>query len=384
MYCLHTQHLTAESKNNNLSQIVRDTGVLHSTAIKTSYLSLLARMEKFDPDEFETALYEQHSLARIKCIRRSVFVIPADMVAPFFCGTKNMLALKPKHYEPYLQMSQDEYGVVAKNITDLISGQKMSAKEIKDTLDFDKSLSGVINTMCDQGLLIRQNPTGGWKSNTVGYSLFSEVFPQVDLNLYDEFEAREIILKYYLDSYGPATIEDAVWWTGFRKTEVKKVFAGSEIAKIVVSGLEGEYFITQNRLEKLKSFSRPEKDQTALLPFLDPYIMGYKNRERYMDMAHRDYIFDKSGNGSPTILVNGRVVGIWDFQEKPGPVVKLYFFKPVEDRIMESIIPQAKQMGAFLAGQDVEIKLCTDMVPLSQRTAGSFMAPLKDSESNSY
>lgn len=376
-FCLNTQHLTGESKNNNLSQVVRDIGGLHSTLMKTAYLALLARMDNFSPGDFEKAMFEDFSLARIRCFRKTIYVLPADLLTAAFGASKNLIAIKPQHYEPYLQMTMDEYGIEAQKITKLLKGKKLSSKEIKDLLESDKKVSNIVNIMCDQGILIRLDPVSGWKGNTHNYRLLSEVFPQADLNQYDEFSAREIILKYYLDTFGPATIEDAAWWTGFRKTEVKKVFTLPEILKIVVSGLDGDYYITKNRLEKLKSFSPREKDQTALLPFLDPYIMGYKKRERYMDMTYWDYIFDRSGNAAPTILINGRVTGVWDFLEKPEPAVKVYFFNPPNDHHLESIMEQAKQIGIFLAGKEVEVQICTNMTPLNKRTAGSFMSPLK-------
>ena len=49
----------------------------------------------------------------------------------------------------------------------------------------------------------------------------------------------------------------------------------------------------------------------ALLPGLDPTIMGWKQRDWYLDPADVPLMFDRNGNGGPSIFVDGRVVGGW-------------------------------------------------------------------------
>ena len=115
-----------------------------------------------------------------------------------------------------------------------------------------------------------------------------------------------------------------------------------------------------------------------LLPRLDPYLMGYKDRDRYV--SHRDYefIFDRSGNATSTIILDGRVVGIWDIAEKPKPLLKMFIFEKSGENLVKSLISEGKKVGKFITGQDVDIVMCKDMMPLTKRTMGGFMSPLKD------
>ena len=39
---------------------------------------------------------------------------------------------------------------------------------------------------------------------------------------------------------------------------------------------------------------------------------------------------------------------------------------------------ETARMGAFLGGEATQIRRCTTMTPLTERTANSFMSPLKD------
>ena len=48
----------------------------------------------------------------------------------------------------------------------------------------------------------------------------------------------------------------------------------------------------------------------TLLPSLDPTIMGWKERDWYLN-GHADALFDRNGNAGPTIVADGRVIGAW-------------------------------------------------------------------------
>jgi hypothetical protein len=127
-------------------------------------------------------------------------------------------------------------------------------------------------------------------------------------------------------------------------------------------------------MESLRSQVIPEYPVVNILPCLDPFIMGYKDRARYRSSKHDKMIFDRSGNGTSTILVDGRIVGIWDVEE---PFVKIFYLTPVEKAVRKKIRSKVSDMGKFVAEKPLQIKMCDSMVPLPQRTAGSFMSPLK-------
>jgi len=121
-----------------------------------------------------------------------------------------------------------------------------------------------------------------------------------------------------------------------------------------------------------------EKHIINLLPSLDPYLMGYKDRERYLNPKYYNYVFDRSGNATSTILLNGEVIGVWDIAEKAEPVVKLFLFEEVRKTVLDDIHIMGRKMGKFITERKVQVKECSSMVPLTRRTAGGFMTPLRD------
>ena len=57
--------------------------------------------------------------------------------------------------------------------------------------------------------------------------------------------------------------------------------------------------------------------------------------------------------------------------------MKIFLFKKLNKDIQSLIYKNAKEIGMFLSNKEVEIKECDSMVPLTERTAGSVMTPLK-------
>ena len=103
-------------------------------------------------------------------------------------------------------------------------------------------------------------------------------------------------------------------------------------------------------------------------------MMGYRDRERYLKTEHYPFIFDRSGNATSSILVNGMVTGVWDCVETS---IRFFLFEDLESRILKKIHNEAGRIGRFMLGKTVELNECDSMIPLVKRTAGGVFSPLK-------
>ena len=80
-----------------------------------------------------------------------------------------------------------------------------------------------------------------------------------------------------------------------------------------ISDLDMNLFLLQSDIKMKEKSTHVKKKVVNLLPSLDPYIMGYKERERYfLSNNHYHYIFDRTGNATSVILDDGQIIGIWD------------------------------------------------------------------------
>jgi hypothetical protein len=170
-----------------------------------------------------------------------------------------------------------------------------------------------------------------------------------------------------------------LWWTDLGKTRLRKALEdlGEEVTTLSIKGLDGPFHLLRSELKKLVGMTPDDSPTINLLPYLDPYIMGYRERERYLKEEYRDLTFDRTGNAASAILLNGVITGVWDFEDKGEPRIKLFLFNQLPEDVLLTIEEKALRLGEFIADESVDLLVCDSMVPFSERTVGSFMSPLK-------
>ena len=105
-------------------------------------------------------------------------------------------------------------------------------------------------------------------------------------------------------------------------------------------------------------------EPVAVLPGLDPTIMGWKERGWYLG-PHRAPLFDRNGNGGPTVWVDGRAVGAWS--QRAGGEVVVRLLEPVDTPTAERVDAAAERLTAWMDGVRVIPRFPT---PLDRELAG--------------
>lgn len=375
-FVLKKQHLADDSKGGDVVRIVTDIGGLHGTSATGPFLSLFARSHSFKRENLAVAISQKKSLARMRYVRNTVYILPKDQIPVAFAATGKMAEVTSERFSKYLGITPTQYGRIANKILKILKGRGLTTREIKKKLRTSVNIAPIVNLMCDRGLLVRSLPREGWKSTQHTYFLFEDYYPDLDLSAFEEKEARKKVVEHYLLSFGPVNEQDIVWWTGFPKSQVKEILEGfgDRMSSIDIPELDSSYILHSSERELLETFEAPPHPVVNVLPALDPYMMGYKDRERYLHPKHDKMIFDRSGNATTTILVDGRVVGVWDLEE---PLAKIFYLEDIGKDMRKKVRSRVSDMGKFIAGKPVQVMVCDSMVPLPKRTAGSFMSPLK-------
>ncbi|MFX1328316.1 MAG: DNA glycosylase AlkZ-like family protein [Promethearchaeota archaeon] len=379
-FTLQKNHLIEETKCDDIIQITEDLCGLHSTGLKTSYLSLFVRSNNFKKEDLERALYINKTLGRIRGMRKTLFIQTKSMIPTVFPATFSLIEKTFEKYMEYHKISFKEYQEISKQIINLLKGRELSASAIKKELNSKINIPAIIHLMCNYGILIRTKPIKDWKDRRNEYALFNDYFPTINLEEVNQEEAIQYLIKKYIKTYGPVSENDISWWTGLTKSKVRdtiKTFEDS-LKKVKISTCKGNFLMNYSDINKLQKLTNLDKPPLLLLPELDPYPMGYKERERYVNIHNYNKIFDRSGNIAATIFLDGIVIGVWDTEEKPKPTIKFHLFDPIEKNLLEELYSKAIKIGEFYFDKKTEIKECPSMIPLTERTAGGFMSPLKN------
>ena len=206
----------------------------------------------------------------------------------------------------------------------LAGGKQLTREELFETLlkfriPVDKQRGYHILSRAGQERVICFAPPRG-KQDT--FALLDEWVPSS--KSLDRDEALVELALRYFTSRGPATVQDFAWWSGLTVSDARAGLYA--VAADLVQEKKGgkTYWLPPD----LPAVAENKRD-FYLLPGFDEYILGYKDRDDVLDPKHAQRICP-GGNGmfSPTIIVDGRVAGIWKRRfRKDGLVITPEFFE---------------------------------------------------------
>jgi len=382
-HILAKQHLTPRTAGANTDVIAEDLVGLHATGTTSPHLQLLARMTGFRRSDLDQALYHDRALARVRCMRGTVFVVTRALLPIVLAATRRSIEPPSTRYLATLGVDVNDFRRLSDRIERELerTGEALSAAELRLRTGAKTSLSGVVNLMCDQARLLRDRPVGTWKSRTFTYRRFREVFPHV--GSMDEDHAVRLLTDRYLRAHGPVTMDDLVWWSGLAHRKLQPAFKdlGDAIVKVEIDGATGEYFVHADEVSHLSRAAPAEMPTVvSLLPELDPYPMSRKSRDMIVGPEQKPYTTDRSGNVTSLIVVDGRVAGVWDISETPDPAVRIHLFDYRPAHVLDLIQDQADRVGQLWFERRVPTRAIASMAPLHTRSAGAVLSPLAETE----
>ncbi|MGH8974740.1 MAG: winged helix DNA-binding domain-containing protein, partial [Acidimicrobiia bacterium] len=219
--------------------------------------------------------------------------------------------------------------------------------------------SRVLLGLAADGHIVRGRPRGTWRGTQYRWALVESWLGAAIPELAVE-AARVELARAWLSSFGPATAADLKWWTGWTVTATRQALAGLDVVEVELEGSTGPGLVLAGDLEPVAS---PDP-WVALLPALDPTVMGWTQRDWYLG-PHRPELFDTSGNAGPTVWCDGRVVGGWAL--RPDGEVAVHLLEPVGAEAAAAVEAEAGQLHGWLGAAPVLPKFRT---PLERRLSG--------------
>lgn len=354
---------------------------LHSSDPVTVYLSAWARQAGFVREDLEHALYDERTLLRMLGMRRTMFVVPRDLAAIMQAACTE--ALLPPERRRLLRMLGEQgvatdpeawlADVETKVLQALaVHGEATATElredvvELKEQLSFGagKSYGGkvgvstrVLFMLATAGAIVRGRPRGTWLSSQYRWALTEEWVggPLPELGRAD---AQAELLRRWLGTFGPGTLVDMKWWTGWTVRDTKASLAA--VGAVEVELDDGTGWVLPDDLEP----TADPPEWVALLPSLDPTVMGWKERYWYLG-DHQTELFDRNGNAGPTVWWNGRVVGGWA-QQRDGEIA-VALLEDIGAEAAGMVATEAERLQAWLGDSRITPRFRS---PLDKRLAG--------------
>jgi hypothetical protein len=279
------------------------------------------------------------------------------MLPVVFSATNDQVVRYARPFAEYRGITPAVYARWAPRVVDALRGDPATTADLRERIEPEIDLAALVTLLTAEGVLLRDRPVGGWQDRRTAYVVLEEVLPDVRLDSVTQEAAAHELTREYVRAFGPVTSRDAAWWTGLgpKRTERALDSLGDEIVPVSVEDVEGEYLMHAADVEELEWTGTPRSPSVALLPALDPLLAGYARHAWFVSDAARPEVFDRSGNPTSVVLIDGRAAGVWDAFREPEPTVLVHTFEEPAEAIRTAVEADALSLGRFLLGPEARV-----------------------------
>jgi hypothetical protein len=308
---------------------------LHATDPGSVVLSVFARGRAVALGDVLAAMYERRTLVRWMAMRRTLFVLPRELVPTVHAAVSVPLSVTLRRHlvSTLVRKGSDppidgDVGAWLVDVEDGVeaalrargsaTGAQLSRDEprLRTAITPRAASDGVQNVtsqllaiMGTDGRMVRGTPTGAWTTRQHRWEPIEHWWPD-GLPAIPLAEAQRDLVRAWLRAFGPAPVADLEWWTGWTKAAVRSALAGLPLVEVDLDGVPG-IMLDDPRCAAELDLPSPAPVAT-LLPALDPTPMGWKQRD-WLFGIDQGPLFDRNGNLGPTIWWDGEVIGGWAF-----------------------------------------------------------------------
>ncbi|MBC2933440.1 winged helix DNA-binding domain-containing protein [Nocardioides sp. zg-1228] len=360
------RHALAPARRlDHVETVTRTMTALHATEAATVHLAVAARSEGVTPADVDAALYDHRSVVKQLAMRRTLFVFPRELLPAAWGSASARVAASERR--------RIAKAIAAGGIADdgarwldlacaavldrLAAGPASTAQLRAEVPELAGTVGGgtdkpwdrpvpvapwVLTVLGLEARAFRGRNAGHWRLNKPTWTTAEDWLGVVEPPL-DEAAGYAALVGQWLTTFGPGTAADIQWWLGSTKTAVTRALA--DVGAVEVDLDDGSTgWVHPDDVED----TGPVEPWAALLPTLDPTVMGWRGRDFYLDPAHVPFLVDTNGNAGTTAWWDGRVVGCW-VQDEMG-VVRLSLVEDVATDGRAALEHEAQRLTTWLDG----------------------------------
>ncbi|MEV2256981.1 winged helix DNA-binding domain-containing protein [Streptomyces sp. NPDC050147] len=320
-------------------------GGLQAQEPQEPFFGLWSRLRAFDPAELSDHLVRRH-VVRTHLMRRTIHLVTADDALAWRARHDTMLRQRVLGvYRGELDGTDlDELAAAGRAV--MADGEPRSMTQLARALaerwpePGPRALGEMLMAVVP---MVQSPPRGLWrtKAGVRNAPLAAWLKREIDpLPAEGCDPVGQALLRRYLAAFGPAASADLRAWCGL---------AGLPAA---VAALRDELITFRDErgreLLDLPDAPRPDPDTPApvrFLPAFDNAILGYQDRTRIIDDAHRGL----SVAGARVVLVDGRVAATWTVEADTVTVAPL---GPFTRAVRTAVTEEGQTLAAFLSDNE--------------------------------
>lgn len=334
-------HLTRTKPPQGIAEIAESLIGIHSSRFKSPLLSIVSRCSLKDIKQIHDDLYVSSQFHRLRCMRGTLHILNFEDALLAHKVTLEERLKTCEYLRKTNKIAEKKYLGLRAIVLSMIQSRPMSPEDIKthikQLLPFKEESSTlaslVIRVLFEEGLIYRTSSGKSWWNELPVYCHNSNFKWFERLDKLTVSEAQEKLVIKYFKSYGPATVEDAHWWSGIKKSRIKEII--NSCSNLVLLRLEDSqqiYFIHSDSLSL--PYTPHDYDIVNILPYEDNLLKGYSiSRERFVAKKYHAAVYNNAGEANASILVNGLVKGTWKLDQKR-QIITVNIFEHLNKKVL--------------------------------------------------
>jgi uncharacterized protein YcaQ len=345
--------LTMGRSKEDIVRVVKDLcGVQYDplpVIAQAHYLTLWNRVQGFKQNWLDLLLYEERKLIEFMLMRQTLNIVPIEELPYYFQGTRNVA--RTGWIQQVIDKKDDETS--KKIVKKLCEKGEVSPKDFHYASFRPLSYSGrIFISRRDRGVFRMPH-----------YRLFSEYFPNIQLDSVDEAAARKYLILKALSAYGVSSSRHIAYWIGYKVRETEDVLKNLEkegfVTRVKIEGLGGLHWIRLEDLKEAKT-SIERRDFVAFLTLIDNLVRDRKWLQQLFNYTFEVEYFQKKGmKWHVNIFYNDEFLGFidpkFDRAQRSFIVKNLFLERSLKDEEWEKIVVRMKELAEFHDAETIKM-----------------------------
>jgi hypothetical protein len=356
---MHRQHLAQRAPAGTELDVVSDIAGLHAQVFSSAELTLCARVDGLEPGWVERALWEDRSLVKTWAMRGTLHLLRSDELARYVGA---LARLKPRHHVgswlKYHGLTREQADAMLAAIPEALDGPPLTREALAAAVAERVGEPGLSEKLGGGfGDLLKPAAFTGdlcFAPNDARRVRFTRPVAWIDgfTPPGPDADAAADVVRTYLRAYAPASREQFQRWFGMSSpAEAGRWIAalGDEVAEVDVEGTAGWMLAADVHA----AASAEPAGTVRLLPGFDHYVVAApRDADAVLPAEHRARVYRPQGWLSPAVVVDGRIMGVWEHDAKGGVVtVTVTPFARRGAALRDGVQAEADRLAAFVGGE---------------------------------
>ena len=355
---MRRQHLIEKAPAGNLLEAVEAVHGIQAQISAHAIFAVAQRIDKCGPADIDRALWTDRTLIKTWAMRGTVHWLPATEEPLFVAGMRIVRGPSIDRWWASDGITPQQVRELYGATLELLADGPKTRREIADVVVpaagswaepyLVSSWGFGLKLMCNAGLVVF-GPNRGTNVTFASRDSWT-AYPVPE----DGHGALRELMRRYVRSFGPVTIQDAAYWLGATIRDIQADWEQllPELLAVQVDGRQR--WILAEDLDDLTSMESATLP-VRLVPAFDPILLAHRQKTDLLEERLRRRIYGAAAWVYPSVLVNGAIAGKWQYERKAKVmIVTVEPFRKITKQAQRAIQREANHL-AKSTGRTAEV-----------------------------